>query len=389
MNAVRFVAGSALVLVERHAVPTRIRPRVMRRPQRQPHLQAATRGGSRSAGAGDVSSWVESDSTSDSAIATTRARARGSRRRDRALHERMRERREIAGCRALRLDVEANPASRCSQCGRATVRPSIPVVPPRGGLRDCPARVHRSQRADLGSEAQRAGRSVDHASAGQSVSRRACRGVLQRQQGSRARRILEAQRWLRLSARSPASASRMSASAVPGAKWAGNYPGAQFRAFASNASRRWFTTTDDGRESHRLVRCSRQARADGAADDGGRAGEAHGRDDAALSETPEEDNTAKMMEVMTGRERRANGSRLSATWRGSVRSGTSWSARPGDAIFRDEVLKVTSIVAPRPAEPGDLTPDLEAAREEVGMQAIFRCCECSAETDAASCSRWL
>src|SRR5262249_27995359 len=31
---------------------------------------------------------------------------------------------------------------------------------------------------------------------------------------------------------------------VPGLKWAGNYPNAKFRAFASNESRRWFTTPD-------------------------------------------------------------------------------------------------------------------------------------------------
>jgi hypothetical protein len=41
------------------------------------------------------------------------------------------------------------------------------------------------------------------------------------------------------------------------------------------------------------------------------------------------------------------------------------------AIFQDQVLKATSIVAPRPAEPVNLTPDLEAAREEAEMRSIF------------------
>ena len=41
------------------------------------------------------------------------------------------------------------------------------------------------------------------------------------------------------------------------------------------------------------------------------------------------------------------------------------------AIFRDELLQSTSIVASQPAQPGDLTPDLEAAREEVEVRAIL------------------
>ena len=40
-------------------------------------------------------------------------------------------------------------------------------------------------------------------------------------------------------------------------------------------------------------------------------------------------------------------------------------------MFRDDLLKATSIVANQPVQPLDLTPDLEAAREEVATRAIL------------------
>ena len=85
-----------------------------------------------------------------------------------------------------------------------------------------------------------------------------------------------------------------------------------------------------------------------------------------LSENPEEDNTQKMMELMTTQG-------LEAQWGETFRNMEGIGEiryvmigpKQAIAIFRDEVLKATSLVANQPAQPLGLTPDLEAAREEV------------------------
>ncbi len=158
---------------------------------------------------------------------------------------------------------------------------------------------------------------------------------------------------------------------VPSTKWAGGYPGAQFRAFASNKSRRWFTTPDP----HEKVIAWFAARGKPA-----RTAEQLMEDAQAkfmeamlkLSENPEEDNTAKMMEVMAGQGADAQWSAPFQNMEGIgqvqyVMIGTGQAI----AIFRDDWLKATSIVATQPAERLDLTPDLEAAKEEAEMRSIF------------------
>jgi hypothetical protein len=91
-----------------------------------------------------------------------------------------------------------------------------------------------------------------------------------------------------------------------------------------------------------------------------------------LSENPEQDNTAKMMELMAGQ---GSEGQWSAPFRGMEGIGeisfVMIGARQAIAIFRDDALKATSIVATEPAEPVDLQPDLEAAKEEAEMRSIF------------------
>ena len=86
---------------------------------------------------------------------------------------------------------------------------------------------------------------------------------------------------------------------VPGAKWAGSYPGAQFRIFASNASRRWFTTPDPVEKviawfaaRGKPARTAQQLAEDAQAK--------FMEEMTKLSENPEQDNTAKMMQLMAG-----------------------------------------------------------------------------------------
>jgi hypothetical protein len=158
---------------------------------------------------------------------------------------------------------------------------------------------------------------------------------------------------------------------VHSTKWAGGYPGAQYRVFASNDSRRWFTTPDPvekviawfaarGKPAHTAEQLMEDAQA--------RLVEEMNK----LSENPEQDNTARMMQLIAGQGSQAQ---WSAPFRDMEGAGeikyVMIGANQAVAIFQDQVLKATSIVAPRPAEPVNLTPDLEAAREEAEMRSIF------------------
>jgi hypothetical protein len=159
---------------------------------------------------------------------------------------------------------------------------------------------------------------------------------------------------------------------VPGAKWAGNYPGAQFRPFASNASRRWFTTPDDPEKVIAWFAArGKPAQTEQQMTEGAQAKLME--EMLRLSQNSDEDNTAQLMQLMAGQ---GSSGQWSAPFQnmegiGEVRY-VMIGARQAIAIFRDDVLKATSIVAPRPTEALDLTPDLDAAREEAEMRAIFR-----------------
>ncbi|HEY7642592.1 MAG TPA: hypothetical protein VH814_22855 [Steroidobacteraceae bacterium] len=156
-----------------------------------------------------------------------------------------------------------------------------------------------------------------------------------------------------------------------GAQWAGDYPGAQFRVFASNDSRRWFTTPDPvekvidwfaarGKPAHTAEQLMQDAQAKLM------------EEMTRLSENPEQDNTAKIMQLMAGQGSQA---RWSEPFRDMEGTGEIKYVMIADnqavAVFRDDVLKATSIVAPRPPDAVNLTPDLEAAREEAEMRSIF------------------
>lgn len=158
---------------------------------------------------------------------------------------------------------------------------------------------------------------------------------------------------------------------VYGAKWAGNYPGAQYRAFASSSARRWFTTPDPVEKvvawfaaRGKPARTTQQLGEDAQAK--------FLEEMAKLSENPEEDNTAKMMQLMTGQ---GSPGQWSQAFSGIEGTGEIRYVMIADnqavAIFQDDLLKATSIVAPRPAEVIDLTPDLEAAKEEAETRSIF------------------
>ena len=158
---------------------------------------------------------------------------------------------------------------------------------------------------------------------------------------------------------------------MPSAKWAGGYPGAQFRAFASNASRRWFTTTDSQEKviawfaaRGKAARTSQQLMEDAQA--------RFMEEMTKLSENSEQDNTAKMMDLMA---HQGAGAQWSVPFSNMEGIGqvqyVMIGANQAIAIFQDDWLKATSIVATQPAERLNLTPDMEAAREEAEMPMIF------------------
>ena len=158
---------------------------------------------------------------------------------------------------------------------------------------------------------------------------------------------------------------------VHGAKWAGNYPGAQYRVFASSDARRWFTTPDPVEKviawfaaRGKPARTTQQLNEDAQA--------RFMEEMMKLSENPEQDNTARMMQLMAGQ---GSGAQWGQPFSGLEGIGEIRYVMIADdqaiAIFQDDVLKATSIVAPRPVEPLDLTPDLEAAKEEAETRSIL------------------
>lgn len=159
--------------------------------------------------------------------------------------------------------------------------------------------------------------------------------------------------------------------AVPGTKWAGGYPGAQFRPFASNDSRRWFTTPDPPEKviawfeaRGKVARTGPQLMADSQA----RLMEEMIR----LSSNPEEDNTEKIMALVTSQGSEAHWSEPFRDIEGTGEiKYVMIGANQAIAIFEDDFLKATSIVAIQPKEPMDLTPDIEALTEEQEMRRIF------------------
>jgi hypothetical protein len=372
MNAVRFVARCALVLLT--ACGSDKDPTASDAPPAAAIAPAGSNAqtGSPSAGTGDVSSWVESDSASDSAIATTRARLAD----PDAVIERYKSEcgsgAKSPECRALRLDVEAiflQSLLTVRSGNSATVDPKWYRLAAASetaqlaciGVNELIWDPKRSAQDEaLIMRALDSPYPAVRAAVFFSASKVPALGESWKRSGGFDYRSLSG------------VCVEDERDAVPGAKWAGNYPGAQFRAFASNASRRWFTTADDPEK----VTAWFAARGKPAQTEQQmmEASQAKLMEEMTqLSQNPEEDNTAKIMQLMAGQ---GAPSQWGAPFRNMEGIGeikyVMIGANQALAIFRDDVLKATSIVAPRPAEPLDLTPDLEAAREEAEMQAIFR-----------------
>jgi len=159
---------------------------------------------------------------------------------------------------------------------------------------------------------------------------------------------------------------------VPGAKWAGNYPGARFRAFASSASRRWFTTPDPPEQVIAFfagqgmpARTIEEMQADAA----NRFMEAATRIGQSGEEGGEEELMAMIQNMATPQ------SDWSAPFQGIEGTGpiryVMLAENQAIAIFRDEVLGATSIVAPRPTPPTPLQFDMEALQREAMARSVL------------------
>jgi hypothetical protein len=372
MNVVRMVTSCTLVLLtacgsDKEPTASNAQPAAA-----SASASSSPEAGSSSAGSDDVSNWVESDSAFVPAIATTRERLAD----PDAVIERYKSECSSGAkspeCRALRLDVEAIFLESLLAVRSAN---SAPVDPKWYRLA---AASETAQLACIGVneliwDPQRSAQDEALIMRALDSPYPAVRAAVFFS-ASKVPALSES--WKRSGGFAYRSLSGVCVEderdAVPGAKWAGNYPGAQFRAFASNASRRWFTTPDEtekviawfaargkpAQTEQQLMEAAQAKFIDGM---------------MQLSQNPEEDNTAKMMELMAGQG--APGQWITP-FRNMEGIGEVRYVMIGEnqaiAIFKDEVLKATSIVAPQPAEALDLTPDIEAAREEAQMQAIFR-----------------
>lgn len=157
----------------------------------------------------------------------------------------------------------------------------------------------------------------------------------------------------------------------PGLKWAGGYPGARFRYFASSPSMRWFTTTDPLDKVLAYFNKSGKK--------------------ALTWEEMQADTQAKFVEEATrisSSSDPGNEAKLQDLMQKMVLGGTNWSApftsisgtgeiryvmlspKQAIAIFQDDVLHATSIVAARPPA-GEVTLDLEKAKIEAEERAIL------------------
>lgn len=158
---------------------------------------------------------------------------------------------------------------------------------------------------------------------------------------------------------------------VHGAKWAGNYPGAQYRVFASSDARRWFTTPDPVEKviawfaaRGKPARTAQELTEDVQAKMVEKMTE--------LTQNPGQDNSAQIMQLLAGQGSQADWSQALRNVQGTGEIRYVMIAdNQAVAIFQDDVLKATSIVAPRPAEPVDLTADIEAAKEEAETRSIL------------------
>lgn len=160
---------------------------------------------------------------------------------------------------------------------------------------------------------------------------------------------------------------------VPGVKWAGGYPGARFRAFASNDSRRWFTSEDPVEKvlawfakSGKTARTKEQLGADVTA----RFTEEMTRLSSS-SDPADQDRLMKLvMGGMTGVPETDWDSSSSMEGTGEIKYVTL-TPDQAIAVFRDDVLKATSIVAPRPRAKIEFPPDIEKAKREVMARSIL------------------
>jgi len=162
--------------------------------------------------------------------------------------------------------------------------------------------------------------------------------------------------------------------ADPGLKWAGGYPNARYRYFASNASLRWFTTTDPVEKVLAYFNNSgHPARTEAeltAAEQANFIAEA-----TKIAQNTNDPNAqSKMLELAQQQGR-------GAAWIQPVRSFDKAGEiryvmigkNQGIAIFKDDVFHATSIVAPMPPppQPNPLKPDVEKFKMDELAKAIY------------------
>jgi hypothetical protein len=371
MNILRALAGCTLVLVA--ACGSDKEPKT--HDEQSAAAAAPVRGtapaGAASAGADDLSNWLEPDSAAATPIAGTRKRLADP---DAVID---RYQRECSGgakspeCHALRLDVEAIFLE-----SLLTVRSGNTAIVDPSWYR-LAAASETPQLACIGLneliyDPKRSPQDEALLARAMESPYRAVRGAVML---SATRIPALSEFWKRSGGSDYRTLSGIcvddTRDPVHGAKWAGNYPGVQYRVFASGDSRRWFTTPDPVEK----VIAWFEARGKPARTAQELAEEAQAKaieEITALSQNPDQDNTARMMQVLAGQ---ASPEQWSAPFRDLEGIGEIKYVMIGDhqaiAIFRDDVLKATSIVATRPAEPIDVTPDLEAAKEEAEVRSIF------------------
>jgi len=181
-------------------------------------------------------------------------------------------------------------------------------------------------------------------------------------------------RWARTGDSGSGTCLDGTADYVPGAKWAGDYPGARYRAFASNNTRRWFTTDDPVDEvlawfakSGKAARTKEQLSADAAA--------RFTEEMTKLSSSSDPRDQERLMQLVTG----GGGMNLPQTdWDTSSNmegaGDISYVVLTNDravAVFRDDFLKATSIVAPRPRTRAKFPPDIGKATREARARSIL------------------
>ena len=154
---------------------------------------------------------------------------------------------------------------------------------------------------------------------------------------------------------------------------AGRYPGARHRPFASDATRRWFTTPDPPKQV--LAYLTK----------GG--GAALTADEMKAAQTAK--YMQQMLELSSGNEPVADANLTERMLQLVLEQGVDWSAsfkglqgtgeiryvmitpKQAVAVFRDEILDATSIVAPRPAPPMSASVDMDAAKREAFARSVF------------------